>query len=95
MDWRPIKDANTHACCRAALRMAGANQQETTLIDGLTETVTNRLMQLTASQPVGIIPFGDIAANHLTNIRRHRASWQQTWYWTATCDEAAINSEST
>jgi tetratricopeptide (TPR) repeat protein len=53
--------------------MSGAQPQEAALFDGLTDTVTNRLMQLTASQPVGIIPFSEITANHVTNMQEARS----------------------
>jgi len=53
--------------------MSGAQSEETALFDGLTDTVTNRLMQLTASQPVGIIPFSEITANHVTNMQEARS----------------------
>jgi tetratricopeptide (TPR) repeat protein len=52
--------------------MTGAQPQEAALFDGLTDTVTNRLMQLTASQPVGIIPFSEITANHVTSMQEAR-----------------------
>jgi tetratricopeptide (TPR) repeat protein/tRNA A-37 threonylcarbamoyl transferase component Bud32 len=52
--------------------MTGALPQEAALFDGLTDTVTNRLMQLTASQPVGIIPFSEITANHVTSMQEAR-----------------------
>jgi tetratricopeptide (TPR) repeat protein len=54
-------------------RMTGAQPQEAALFDGLTDTVTNRLMQLTASQPVGIIPFSEITANHVTSMQEARS----------------------
>jgi serine/threonine-protein kinase len=52
--------------------MTGAQPQEAALFDGLTDTVTNRLMQLTASQPVWIIPFSEITANHVTSMQEAR-----------------------
>ena len=52
--------------------MTGAQPQEAALFDGLTDTVTNRLMQLTAAQPVGIIPFSEISANHVTSMQEAR-----------------------
>ena len=53
--------------------MTGAQPQEVALFEGLTDTVTNRLMQLTASQPVGIIPFSEINANHIASMSEARA----------------------
>ncbi len=52
--------------------MTGAQPQDAALFDGLTDTVTNRLMQLTASQPVGIIPFSEMSANHVTSMQDAR-----------------------
>jgi serine/threonine-protein kinase len=53
--------------------MIGAQPQEAALLDGLTDTVTNRLMQLTGSQPVGIIPFSEITSNHVGSMQEARA----------------------
>ncbi len=53
--------------------LSGAQPQEAALLDGLTDTVTNRLMQLTAAQPVGIIPFSEITAHHVNSMQEARA----------------------
>jgi eukaryotic-like serine/threonine-protein kinase len=52
--------------------MTGAQPQEVALFEGLTDTVTNRLMQLTAAQPVGIVPCSEINANHVTTMQEAR-----------------------
>jgi tetratricopeptide (TPR) repeat protein/tRNA A-37 threonylcarbamoyl transferase component Bud32 len=49
-------------------RLTGAEPEDAALFQGLTDTVTNRLMQLTAAQPVEIIPAGEMAAHHITNM---------------------------
>jgi len=53
--------------------MAGAQPEDAALFEGLTDTVTNRLMQLTAAQPVEIIPFSEISADHVTNMQDARS----------------------
>ena len=54
-------------------RISGTQPEDAALYDGLRDTVTNRLMQLTAAQPVEIIPFSEINANHVTNMQEARS----------------------
>ncbi len=49
-------------------RLTGAQREDAALFQGLTDTVTNRLMQLTAAQPLEIIPAGEMMAHHVTNM---------------------------
>ena len=49
-------------------RLTGAEREDAALFQGLTDTVTNRLTQLTAAQPVEIIPAGEMTAHHVTNM---------------------------
>ena len=49
-------------------RLTGAQREDAALFQGLTDTVTNRLMQLTAAQPVEIIPAGEMTAHHVTTM---------------------------
>jgi eukaryotic-like serine/threonine-protein kinase len=53
-------------------RLTGAQRDDAALFQGLTDTVTNRLMQLTASQPVEIIPAGEISAKHVDTMDEAR-----------------------
>ena len=53
-------------------RLTGAEPEDAALFQGLTDTVTNRLMQLTVSQPVWIIPFSEITTNHVTSMGEAR-----------------------
>jgi serine/threonine-protein kinase len=76
LSWRWLRPPPEPAVKHVAVlpfHMTGAQPQEAALIDGLTDTVTNRLMQLTASQPVGIIPFSEITANHVTSMQEARS----------------------
>ena len=50
-------------------RLTGADREDAALFQGLTDTVTNRLMQLTAAQPVEIIPAGEMMAHRVTNMQ--------------------------
>ena len=49
-------------------RLTGADPEDAALFQGFTDTVTNRLMQLTAAQPLEIIPAGEMMAHHVTNM---------------------------
>jgi eukaryotic-like serine/threonine-protein kinase len=53
-------------------RLSGAQREDAALFQGLTDTVTNRLMQLTSAQAVQIIPAGQMTAHHVTNMEEAR-----------------------
>jgi serine/threonine-protein kinase len=53
-------------------RLIGAQREDTALFEGLRDTVTNRLMQLTASQPVEIVPAGEIISKHVDTMDEAR-----------------------
>ncbi len=76
LSWRWLRPPPEPAVKHVAVlpfHMTGAQPQEAALFEGLTDTVTNRLMQLTASQPVGIIPFSEITANRVTSMQEARS----------------------
>ena len=51
-------------------RLDGAQSQQPALFDALTDTLTTELKRLTAAQPVGIIPFGEVVSHHVSDMQQ-------------------------